>query len=186
RRTCHASVRAHSRHRPTYTWPHSSIAGSDTLGAHVEHEFVEADEPPEVSMPSDTSRSEPPPRARPDSPAPRSTRRITRRGWVVFTLLPLLAVAATYLGLTGGGELAVTGIAAGALLGADEAEPTLEISTGRSLEDLTVTLDGRPLTVTPGEPGEASVLLTDLADGPHTVAVVASRPFPHSALESSV
>ncbi|MEX1004218.1 MAG: putative glycoside hydrolase [Acidimicrobiia bacterium] len=101
-------------------------------------------------------------------------------------MLALLAGAGTYLGLTGGGELGVFGIVDGAVLGAGEAEPTLEISTGRSLDDLAVTLDGRPLTVTPGDAGEASVTLTDLSDGHHTVDVVVSRPFPHGPLESSV
>ena len=104
----------------------------------------------------------------------------------MFTVLPLLAVTGTYLGLTGGGELAVSGIVDGAVLGADEAEPTLEISTGRPLDDLTVTLDGRPLAVAPGEAGKASVTLTDLSDGDHTVAVAVSRPFPHGSLESAV
>ena len=126
------------------------------------------------------------PRRAPRSPGPRPTRSVTRRGWVVFTMLPLLAVVGTYLGLTGGGELSVSGIVDGAVLGADEAQPTLEISTGRSLGDLTVSLDGQPLTVTPGEAGETSVTLTDLSDGPHAVDVVVSRPFPHAALESSV
>ncbi|HSJ28408.1 MAG TPA: hypothetical protein VLB67_09360, partial [Acidimicrobiia bacterium] len=111
---------------------------------------------------------------------------MTRRGWVVFTVLLLLASAGTYVGLTGSGELSVSGIVDGAVLGADESEPTLEISTGRSLDDLTVTLDGRPLTVAPGDGGGASVVLRDLSDGHHRVDVVVSRPFPHDALESSI
>ncbi len=136
-------------------------------------------------MSSKTHPSEAPRRApRPSAPGP--TRRVTRRGWVVFTVLPLLAVTATYLGLTGGGELSVSGIVDGAVLGADEAEPTLEISTGRTLDALIVTVNGRALTVTPGDAGEASVILTGLSDGHHTVDVALPRPFPHGALEWSV
>jgi hypothetical protein len=136
-------------------------------------------------MSSNTPVSEAQRRA-PQPPAPRPNRRVTRRGWVVFIALPLLASSGTYVGLTGSGELSVSGIVDGAVLGADESEPTLEISTGRSLDDLVVTLDGRPLTFTAGDPGEATVTLTDLSDGHYRVDVVVSRPFPHDALESSV
>src|SRR5665811_1565367 len=73
--------------------------------------------PPELAMSSNTHLSEAPRRA-PRPPAPRPTRRVTRRGWVVLTVLPLLAVAGTYLGLTRGGELGLSGIVDGAVLGA--------------------------------------------------------------------
>src|SRR5680860_1272302 len=83
--------------------------------------------------------------------APRRPRyRLTRRGRVVFVLVPLVVLGGIWLMVNGGGELSLAGIEDGAVLGADVAQPRITLTTDEPTDELVVTLDGDPLSMTSG------------------------------------
>lgn len=110
--------------------------------------------------------------------APKPTYRLTRRGKIVFTVVPVGLVVALFIVLAGGTELTVSGIEDGAVLGAQGAEPTISIDTDRPLEELTVTVDDSSVGVEASDESTATATLTGLADGEHTLTVSVPEPFP--------
>lgn len=118
-------------------------------------------------------------------PPSRSRYRLTRRGKVVFALVPVLMVALLGLASAGGGGIVIGGVTEDAVLGAGEASPVISIATEATAENLMVTLDEQPLTASAVGEATFEVALADLADGNHTLAVVVDRTFPLGALEET-
>lgn len=117
--------------------------------------------------------------------APRPRYRLTRRGKLVFGALPIIVLGAIWLIASGGGELALEGIEPGAVLGANAAEPTITLRTDAPTENLEVTLDGNPISLSAGPDETLTATLAGLADGEHTLEAVLTRSFPFGALEAS-
>lgn len=116
---------------------------------------------------------------------PRPRYRLTRRGKVVFTALPLLLVGAILLLSAGGGDLTLEGIEDGAALGTGQAEPVITVSTELSTDELTVTINDTPVAMTPAAEGALTATLTGLVDGDHLLEAVLPLSFPFGALEES-
>lgn len=135
--------------------------------------------------PPESSAAAPAPRPRPNRATSHPRYRLTPRGRLVFSLVPLVVVGAIWLFSSGGGDLALAGIEPGAALGADSAEPTISVTTDQPIEALTVTLDGSPLAMTQTADGALTATLTGLADGEHKVEAVLTRSFPFGALEAT-
>jgi hypothetical protein len=135
--------------------------------------------------PPEPSAAAPVPRPRPNRASGPPRYRLTRRGRLVFILLPAVLVGAIWLFSNGGGDLALAGIEPGASLGADSAEPTISVTTDQPTEDLMVTLDGSPLPMTPAADGTLTATLTGLTDGEHSLEAVLTRSFPFGALEAT-
>lgn len=113
--------------------------------------------------------------ARPPSPS-RGRYRLTRRGKVVFTLLPLLALAGVVAGVAGFTSqtpLTVEAPEDGALLGAAGVDGGLEVrvETAAPSDAVEVRLDGEAVPVTAADDGAAADLGVP-ADGEHTLEVV--------------
>lgn len=135
-------------------------------------------------MTNSESPSGAPPRRFPQGDGVRRSRyRLTTRGRVVFTVIPLLAVGAIWVLVSGGGELTLEGIEPGAALGGDAAEPTITISTDQPTEDIVVTLNGDPVRLSTAGEGVLTTTLTDLVDGEHTLEAVLPRSFPFGSLK---
>lgn len=111
--------------------------------------------------------------------------RLTRRGRIVFTALPVLLLSGLWMAASGRGSLSLTGLEPGAQLGGDTAEPTITVTTDHETDDLAVTLDGRPVTMSSSPEGVLTATLTDLGDGEHTLTAVLPRSFPFGALEQT-
>lgn len=103
----------------------------------------------------------------------------------MFALLPFVLVAGIWLVVNSGGELLLAGVEEGATLGAEASQPTITLTTDAPTDELVVTLDGEPLTMTPGANGTLTASLTNLPDGEHTLEAVLTRSFPFGALEAS-
>ena len=122
----------------------------------------------------------------PDVPTrqgPRPTYRVTRRGKVVFTVVPLLVALVVFLVVAGGGELVVTGVEEGDVLGASGAEPTITIETTHPTEEMTVVVNDSPVAVESSGEGTATAVLSGLSDGEHTLTVTVPRGFPFGDAE---
>ncbi len=122
-------------------------------------------------------------RAKPSAPKPRY--RLTRRGKVVFVALPVIILVVPWLIGSGGGEMTLSGVEDGAVLGGDSSEVTITVATELSTDELAVTLNDEPITLTRGPNGSLTTTLTDLPDGEHTLEAVLPRSFPFGALSES-
>lgn len=110
---------------------------------------------------------------------------LTRRGRVVFTLLPLLLIGAIGLAAARGSDLNLEGVDDEAMLGADQAELTIRVLTEADPERITATLDENEIELGAVSEGELTAILGDISDGEHTFRVVVDRTFPFPALEES-
>lgn len=110
--------------------------------------------------------------------------RLTRRGRIVFTVFPLVVVAAVWVALNGGGSVDVAGIENGVTLTAADVDPTISVTTDAAAEDVLVTLNNDPLQLTATGNDSYSAVLSDLPDGEHTLEVTVARTFPFGALEA--
>jgi hypothetical protein len=100
--------------------------------------------------------------------------RVTRRGWIVFTLVPLLALAAVIWPQFATAEVSLTGVEDGQTYGLDTAPSSLTLSFDRPVEEVRVTLndDELPAEIT----GLTSVVpLGDLGDGDYVFAAEIDR-----------
>jgi hypothetical protein len=122
----------------------------------------------------------------PSGARPRRPRyRLTRRGKVVFTVLPVLIVAGVWVATADEATLTVSGLENDATLGAEAAESTVVVTTDAPAETLTVSLNGEPLAVEAGADGTYTASLAGLADGEHTLSVVVAQGFPLGSLEET-
>ncbi|HEX2153173.1 MAG TPA: putative glycoside hydrolase [Acidimicrobiia bacterium] len=120
-------------------------------------------------------------------PQPRPRYRLTRRGRIVFTVLPILLIGGLYFVVAGGGMLEVGGLEDNAVVGPDGAEATITVEEGTPAEELTVAVDEQPLSPTPGGgTGLYTVQLDDLDDGEHMLSVVVDRGFPFTSLKQTI
>jgi hypothetical protein len=106
--------------------------------------------------------------------------RLTRRGKVVFSLLPLLFLVGVGLALPEAPTVSIDGVAEGATLGAAGAAGVeLTVATGGPLDpaDVRAWLDGREVEVAVGA-GGVLVRTGALAEGRHAVSVEVDRDFP--------
>lgn len=120
--------------------------------------------------------TEEPPRGRP-------RHRLTRRGKVVFTVLPVLVVTGVWVATADDTTLTVSGIEDEAVLGARQADTTVVVTTDAPAENLTVSVNGEPVGVETAENGTYTATLGNLEDGTHTLSVVVAQGFPLGALE---
>lgn len=122
-------------------------------------------------------------RAPEELPRGRPRYRLTRRGKVVFTVLPVLVVAGVWVATADDATLTVSGIDDDAVLGAGDADTTVVVTTDAPSEYLTVSVNGEPVTVEAAADGTYTAALGDLEDGTHTLSVVVAQGFPLGALE---
>ncbi|CAN5853684.1 hypothetical protein BH23ACT5_BH23ACT5_00170 [soil metagenome] len=111
--------------------------------------------------------------------------RLNTRGKVVFTVIPILALAILWLLGSGGGDLILSGVEDGAVLGGDSADVTITVHTELPTDDLEVTLNEEPVSLSGDSDGSLSTTLTGLPDGEHTLVAVLPRSFPFGALAES-
>lgn len=122
----------------------------------------------------------------PSGARPRRPRyRLTRRGKVVFTVLPVLIVAGVWVATADEATLTVSGLENDATLGAEAAESTVVVTTDAPAENLTVSLNGEALAVEAGGDGTYTASLSGLTDGEHTLSVVVAQGFPLGSLEET-
>jgi hypothetical protein len=122
----------------------------------------------------------------PSAARPRRPRyRLTRRGKVVFTVLPVLMVAGVWVATADEATLTVSGLENDATLGAEASESTVVVTTDASADNLTVSLNGEPLAVEAGGEGTYTASLAGLADGEHTLSVVVAQGFPLGNLQET-
>ncbi len=126
---------------------------------------------------TDTSRTAP------SSGATEPRYKLTRRGKVVFTLLPVVIVGMVWLMSRGGSTLVVSGVEDESVLGTGRSEPTIVIETEAEADDVTITLNGNPIPVTVAEDGSLSASLEGLPDGDYELTVSVARSFPLGTLE---
>ena len=100
--------------------------------------------------------------------------RITRRGWVVFSLLPLLALAAALLPQLARPEVTLAGVDDGKVYGPSTAPTGITLSFDRPVETVTVTLNDEELSVDLVD-RTAAARLGDLLDGDYSVVVEVDR-----------
>lgn len=100
--------------------------------------------------------------------------RVTRRGWVVFTMGPALALAAVIWPQLAAPEVSLMGVDDGEVYGADTVPTDFTLSFDRPVEAVRVTLNGRALTVE-GTDHNALVPLGDLGHGEYSLAVEVDR-----------
>jgi hypothetical protein len=116
--------------------------------------------------------------ATPSRPVTRRLRRrrlrVTRRGWVVFTLGPALAVAAGVWPQLATPEVSLTGVDDGEVYGVETAPTVVTLSFDRPVEAVRATLNGRVLTVDITDL-TAVVPLGDLGDGEYALTVEVDR-----------
>ncbi|MFP3913332.1 MAG: putative glycoside hydrolase [Actinomycetota bacterium] len=116
----------------------------------------------------------------------RSRYRLTRRGRVVFTALPVLLVAAAWLVASGGGSLTVEGVAEEATLTRDSLDLTVTVDESTSPESVTITLNEEPVTPVPRSGTSFGAEITRIPDGEHTLTVEVARGFPYGSLRRTV
>ena len=114
----------------------------------------------------------------PSRPATRRRRlrrfRVTRRGWLVFTLVPLLAVAAVILPQLAKPEVSLAGVEDGEVYGLETAPTLLTLSFDRPVEAVNVTLNGNALPVEITDL-TAAIPLGDLGDGAYALIAEVDR-----------
>ena len=120
---------------------------------------------------------------RADRPRPRY--RLTRRGKVVFTSLPILLLLGLWVIASGGGGLTISGIEDESTVTTNALEAVIAVENETELENVTVTLNEQPLSPTPAE-GGFTVDLIDLPDGQHTLSVMVARGFPFGSSEATI
>jgi hypothetical protein len=99
----------------------------------------------------------------------------------VFTVLPVLVVAGAWMATADSATLAISGIDDDDVLGADP--PTVVVTTDAPAENLTVTVNGTPVSVVASGTGTYTASLAGLSDGDHTLSVTVAQGFPFGALE---
>jgi hypothetical protein len=100
--------------------------------------------------------------------------RVTRRGWVVFTVGPALALAAVIWPQLAAPEVSVTGVEDGEVYGPGNTPAVLALSFDRRVDTVRASLNGRPLTVDVTD-FTAVAPLGDLGDGEYSLAVEVDR-----------
>lgn len=100
--------------------------------------------------------------------------RVTRRGWVVFTLIPLLTAAAVVWPQLTAPEVSLVGVEDGAIYGPDTAPTSLTLSFNRPVEEVRVTLNGNELPVTVTDLTTA-IPLGELGGGDYAVVAEVDR-----------
>ncbi|MGH8928667.1 MAG: hypothetical protein ACRDWH_09975, partial [Acidimicrobiia bacterium] len=106
--------------------------------------------------------------------SPRGGLTITRRGWVVFTVLPLLAASAVVWPQLATPLVTMTGIEEGAVFGPRTAPSEISLTFDRRVRQVTGSLDGMDLQVeVAGSSATASI--GNLADGDHQLVIEVDR-----------
>ena len=100
--------------------------------------------------------------------------RVTRRGWLVFTLVPVLAVAAVVGPQLAKPEVSLTGLEDGGVYGPETAPSLLALAFDRPVESVTVTLNGNDLPVDITDL-TAAIPLGDLGDGDYELVAEVDR-----------
>jgi hypothetical protein len=100
--------------------------------------------------------------------------RVTRRGWVVFTLGPAVAVAAVVWPQFATPEVSLSGVEDGVVYGVTTAPTNINLAFDRPVESVRATLNGDDLTVDVTDLS-AVVALGDLSDGHYALAVEVDR-----------
>jgi hypothetical protein len=112
--------------------------------------------------------------------------RLTRRGRIVFTALPILLVLGVWLMASGGASLSVDGVEPDAVIATDSLQATITVSEETSPDAVTVTLDEEPLSPAASSERVLTVETSEMPDGEHTLDVVVARGFPFGALQETV
>ncbi len=100
--------------------------------------------------------------------------RVTRRGWVVFTLGPVLALAAVISPQLARPEVSLSGVEDGKVYGPGTAPTLLTLSFDRPVQAVSVTLNGNDLPVDVTDL-VADVPLGELGDGVYTLVAEVDR-----------
>ncbi|HLU53792.1 MAG TPA: putative glycoside hydrolase [Acidimicrobiia bacterium] len=121
----------------------------------------------------------------PPDQGPRPRYRLTRRGKVVFTVLPMAILGLIWLMTSGGGSLQILGLENGAVVGPASASVTIQLANETQPDDVMVTVDEEEHPATQSAPNAFAVDLSGLADGEHRLAVVVDRSFPFRSLRAA-
>ena len=100
--------------------------------------------------------------------------RVTRRGWIVFTLAPLLVLAAVTLPQLAKPAVSLAGVVDGEIYGLESAPTLLTLTFDRPVETVRVTLNGDDLAVDLTDLS-ASVTLGGLGDGEYALVAEVDR-----------
>jgi hypothetical protein len=100
--------------------------------------------------------------------------RVTRRGWVVFIAVPLLALGATIWPQLARPEVSLAGVEDGEVYGPATAPSSAVISFDRPVQTVTVTLNGDDLPVDLSD-GTAAVRFGDLTGGDYALVAEVDR-----------
>lgn len=112
--------------------------------------------------------------------------RLTRRGKVVFTALPILLILMVWLMASGGASLTIEGIEPDSVITSNTLQATITVSEETPAENVSVSLDEQPLSPTAATERAFTVATEDIPDGEHALDVVIARGFPLGALKESV
>ena len=99
---------------------------------------------------------------------------MTRRGWVVFIVVPLLALAGALSPQLARPEVSLKGVEDGEVYGPATAPASITLSFDRPVQTVTVTLNDEEVPVELGDL-TASAQLGDLADGDYSVVAEVDR-----------
>lgn len=112
--------------------------------------------------------------------------RLTRRGRIVFTALPILLVLAIWLVASGGTSLSVEGVEPESVISSDSLAATITVSDEVPAESVAVALDERSLSPVPSSETAFTVEASDIPDGEHSLTVEVDRGFPFGSLVETV
>ncbi len=119
-----------------------------------------------MSSPPQVSRARPELRSR--------RRRVTRRGWIVFTLLAVAAVTAVVVPLMQLPVVRLTGVENDQVINAAELPLSLSLTIDREVESIAAYLDEKEIPIERST-GGASIAIDGLEDGPHVISISVDR-----------
>ncbi|HJQ96283.1 MAG TPA: putative glycoside hydrolase [Acidimicrobiia bacterium] len=118
--------------------------------------------------------SAPPQVSRPRPELRRPRRRVTRRGWIVVTILGLATVAVGFVLLTRQPLITLEGVENDQIITGSELPLSLLLTVDRDVETISARLDDEEIPIERTERG-ATIELAELEDGPHLVSVSVDR-----------
>ncbi|HJR88403.1 MAG TPA: putative glycoside hydrolase, partial [Acidimicrobiia bacterium] len=101
-------------------------------------------------------------------------RRVTRRGWIVFTLLAVAAVTAGVVPLMQRPVVGLTGVENDQVINAADLPLSLSLTIDREVESIAAYLDEKEIPIERST-GGASIAIDGLEDGPHVISISVDR-----------
>ncbi|HJU50934.1 MAG TPA: putative glycoside hydrolase [Acidimicrobiia bacterium] len=101
-------------------------------------------------------------------------RRVTRRGWIVFTFLGLAGVTAAIVPLMQRPVVGLSGVENDQVISASELPLSLSLTVDRPVESIAAYLDDQEIPIQRSTRG-ASISIDGVEDGPHVISVSVDR-----------